>query len=150
MHIRAMTKADFDFLLGEVDAWWGGREIRPLLHPAHLYQFGDMAFVADVDGAVAGFIVGFVSQTAPDEAYVHLAATSPTVRGQGVGRALYARFCAVAAARGCRRVKGITTPTNTDSIAFHRRLGFEATLTPDYSGPGLDRVVLMKWLGEGA
>jgi len=32
--------------------------------------------------------------------------------------------------------------TNTESIAFHRRLGFDVRQVDDYSGPGAPRMVM--------
>ena len=62
-------------------------------------------------------------------------------------------------ARGCRRVRAITSPVNTGSVAFHRRMGFrlepgdtEADGVPvatGYDGPGQDRVRFIKDLPSG-
>ena len=38
MHIRPVTKANFDYLLGAVDDWWA-RPTAGKLHPVYLYQF---------------------------------------------------------------------------------------------------------------
>ena len=54
---------------------------------------------------------------------------------------------------GCREIKAITTLPNTQAIEFHRSLGMKPSgesaqggieFVRDYSGPGLDRVVLKK------
>jgi predicted GNAT superfamily acetyltransferase len=146
MNIRAMNKADFDYLLGVLDAWWGGRPIHHLLHPVYLYQFGDTAFVVEENTQVTGFLVGFVAQTMTGEAYVHLVGTAPAARKHGVARSLYERFFSVAQSRGCRCVKAITVPTNQVSIDFHQQMGFRSALVEDYSGPGQDRVVFVRQL----
>ena len=41
-----------------------------------------------------GFVCGFLSQTDPEEAYIHFVGVSPEHRGGGVGRTLYERFFA--------------------------------------------------------
>jgi len=41
-------------------------------------------------------------------------------------------------------LKAITSVANTGSIAFHRALGFEATVVDDYAGPGNPRVVFRR------
>jgi L-amino acid N-acyltransferase YncA len=144
MNIRSMNKADFDNLLGVIDAWWGRSNIHPLLHPVYLYQFGNMATVAEEDGSIVGFLVGFISQTQPDQAYIHLVGTAPAARKRGVARALYDRFFAEALEHGCRQVKAITSPTNQGSIDFHHRLGLSMSVVENYSGPGQDRVVFVR------
>jgi len=106
------------------------------------------------------FLVGFLSQSQSGVAYIHFVGVDPSVRRQGVGKALYRRFFAEAFRRGARRVKCITSPGNTTSLGFHLGLGFE--LEPgdttidsgvwvhrDYDGPGLDRIVFTRQLGEG-
>jgi predicted GNAT superfamily acetyltransferase len=154
MHIRSLTKSDFDFLLSVVDDWWGW-PTRQKLHPVYLYQFGDTAFVAEEEGNVIGFVVGFISQTDPLEAYVHLVATAPSARRRGVASSLYKRFFVAIAERGCQRVKAIMMPVNHRSVTFHLRMGFRMMeidtieieglqAVKDYSGPGQHRVVLIR------
>jgi RimJ/RimL family protein N-acetyltransferase len=42
----------------------------------------------------------------------------------------------------------VTSPANTESIAFHEALGFQAErVAHDYDGPGEDRVLFVKTLG---
>ncbi|MEV4397325.1 hypothetical protein [Nonomuraea sp. NPDC049607] len=46
------------------------------------------------------------------------------------------------AADGRDRVKAITSPVNSASVAFHATTGFTVTgPVPDHDGPGVDRVV---------
>ncbi|MEU1392729.1 MULTISPECIES: hypothetical protein [unclassified Nonomuraea] len=48
----------------------------------------------------------------------------------------------LAAADGRERVRAITSPANSASVAFHAAMGFTVTgPVPDYDGPGVDRVV---------
>ena len=53
---------------------------------------------------------------------------------RGIGRWLYERFEERARERGCTALKAITPPINTDSIAFHRRLGFSLLGEPNEVG----------------
>lgn len=154
--IRPMTRADFHYLCRVVDAWWGDA-VRYLLHPLYVDHFADTCFVLDDEHGLAGFVIGFVSQSRPEEAYVHMIGTAPEQRGQGVGLALYEHFFAAARARGCRRVAAVTVPGNAGSLAFHRRLGFEfrsagavweadVPILPDHAGPGVPCVVMERAL----
>ncbi|MEV2251662.1 GNAT family N-acetyltransferase [Streptomyces sp. NPDC050147] len=92
-------------------------------------------------GRVAAFLVGFLSQSETDAAYVHFVGVDPQLHGHGIGRSLYRAFFALARSHGRRYVHCVTSPQNTASQAFHARLGFTvSTVKPDYDGPGLDRV----------
>ena len=51
-------------------------------------------------------------------------------------------FAEAADRQGALRLKAITSVGNTGSIAFHRRLGFEAQIVENYSGPDQARVRL--------
>ena len=105
-------------------------------------HFRPTSFVLEQDGRVVAFLVGFVSQTDPTQAYVHFVGVDPRVRGLGAGRRLYDRFFAAARQHGCTVVRAVTSPVNTGSIAFHTAVGFEVEDAggADYDGPGEDRV----------
>ena len=110
-------------------------------------HFRETSFVADRNGELAGFLVGFLSPAEPEEAYVHFVGVGPAERGTGLGRELYERFFALARAAGRTRVRCVTSPANGASLAFHAALGFEASPPQaGYDGPGEDRVVLTRAL----
>ena len=73
---------------------------------------------------MVGFLNGFLSQTFPDEAYIHFVGVRPDRRGAGLATELYERFFTVARANGRTLVRCVTSPVNEGSIAFHRALGF--------------------------
>ena len=135
-------------MIGRVNVWWGGREMAPMLPRLFFLHFEGTSFVADDDeGELAGFVFGFLSQTDPEEAYIHFVGVSPARRGEGIGRTLYERFFAEARDQGRSLVRCVTSPANEDSIAFHEALGFEVDrVAEDYDGPGEDRVLLLKRL----
>jgi len=155
LNIRTLTKQNFDFLVTQVDDWWG-RPVHYLLHPIFLYQFGNTALGAFLQDQPIGFLLGFVSQTQKDMAYIHLAGVAPSRRRKGFGRLLYTSFFYMAAGLGCRTVRAITSPCNAASVAFHRHMGFVITddcgndlsnkPVTDYAGPGEDRYVLTRTL----
>ena len=119
--------------------------MRDMLPKLFFVHFADTSFVAEREGELAGFLVGFLSQSEPEEAYVHFVGVSPDERGTGLGRELYERFFAVARSRGRRRVSCVTSAANTGSLAFHQAIGFAAgPPQPAYDGPGEDRVVLTR------
>src|SRR5690349_9906873 len=119
MLITLCTKADFDQILTDNTVFWGSDRVRHLHHPSLLYEFGDTAFVIKEEETVVAYLFGYFAQNAPT-AYVHLIGIRPSHRRRGLARHLYTHLLDLARARGCTAVKAITTPTNADSIAFHR------------------------------
>jgi predicted GNAT superfamily acetyltransferase len=148
--IRPLRPSDFAPVIAVIDEWWGGRTMAPMLPRLFFDHFTDTSFAADRDGALAGFLVGFVSQSQPGTAYIHFVGVDPGERGHGVGRRLYGTFFDAVRARGCTRVRAVTSPVNTGSVAFHRQMGFRLEpgdvqvhgnpVTAGYDGPGQDRV----------
>ena len=93
------------------------------------------------------FLIGFLSQSDADEAYIHFVGVAPEHRGSGIGRALYERFFTEVAEHGRSVVRCVTSPGNEGSIAFHESLGFTVDrIAKDYDGPGEDRVLFVKRL----
>jgi ribosomal protein S18 acetylase RimI-like enzyme len=145
VEIRHAQPSDYGRVIGRVNAWWGGRDMAPMLPKLFFVHFEGTSFVVDdADGQLAGFLIGFHSQSSPEEAYIHFVGVAPEQRGNGIGRALYERFFAEARADGRAVVRCVTSPVNEDSIAFHQALGFEIErVAEDYDGPGEDRVLLV-------
>ena len=111
-------------------------------------QYVDNINLAEDGEDLVGFLIGFLSQTKDDEAYIHFVGVSPEHRGEGLGRELYERFFEEARGHGRTVVRCVTSPVNEDSVAFHEALGFEVDrVVEDYDGPGEDRVLLVKRLG---
>jgi len=148
VEIRHAEPADYGRVIGRVNAWWGGRDMAPMLPRLFFVHFEGTSYVVDDgDGQLAAFLIGFLSQTDPDEAYIHFVGVSPEHRGGGLGRQLYERFFEDARAAGRTRVTCVTSPVNEGSVAFHEALGFTSErVAHDYDGPGEDRVLFVKTL----
>lgn len=146
--IRPAQPSDYGRVIGRVNAWWGGRDMAPMLPRLFFVHFEGTSFVVDDDaGQLAGFLIGFLSQTDAAEAYIHFVGVAPNERGQGLGRALYERFFAEASRNGRTVVRCVTSAANEGSVAFHRALGFEIErVVEDYDGPGEDRALLVRTL----
>jgi ribosomal protein S18 acetylase RimI-like enzyme len=146
--IRHAKPSDYGRVIGRVNVWWGGREMAPMLPKLFFLHFEGTSFVAEDDeGDLTGFVCGFLSQTHPDEAYIHFVGVSPDHRAEGLGRTLYERFFDEVRAQGRSVVRCVTSPVNRGSVAFHEALGFEVErVAKDYDGPGEDRVLLVKRL----
>ena len=83
-------------IISVVNAWWGGRNMADMLPKLFFVHFRQTGFIAECDGKVVGFLVGFLSQTLGNEAYIHFVGVHPEFRKRGIGEALYERFFGVA------------------------------------------------------
>ena len=126
IRLRTAAAADYDRIIVVLDDWWG-RPVRQALPRLFLDHFHATSLVAERDGDLAGFLVGFMSPSLPDAAYIHFVGVHPQFHGNGLARALYQRFFELAAADGRRVVRAVTAPGNTQSIAFHTAMGFTVT-----------------------
>lgn len=155
--IRHVEPADYQSIIAVVDEWWGGRQMAGMLPKLFFMHFRTTSFVVENDGRIVGFIIGFVSQTFPEQAYIHFVGVQPEFRRSGLARVLYERFFAAVVELGCRTVACVTSPVNKGSIAFHRRMGFAihegdkivdgVPVVEGYDGKGEGRVLFSKPLG---
>lgn len=157
MKLDRCTHDDYLLILRELEDFWGTDRARDVHHPMFVHEFGNTAWVVRDEGRVIAYLFGFWSQTEP-VGYIHLVGVRRSYQRQGIGRWLYEQFEAQARERGCVALKALTPPVNSDSVAFHRRLGFALLGDPhehdvpvvlDYFGPGLPRVVFWKPLTSG-
>lgn len=141
--IEPMTLSDMAAVLAELDRFWGGRDMRFLHQKVFVQAFSDTCLTAHgTDGGIAGYLIGF---PAPGRlGYIHAVAVRDEARGTGCGEALYRTFAAAAGTHGADRLKAITSVTNTGSVAFHRRLGFDVRRVEDYDGPDVPMMVMTR------
>jgi ribosomal protein S18 acetylase RimI-like enzyme len=145
--LRTATAADYDQIAAVIDGWWG-RPVAALLPRLFLDHFHQTSTIAAAGDELAGFLIGFLSPSRPDAAYIHFVGVSPAYRGQGLARVLYERFFTLAAADGRTVVSAVTSPANAASIAFHAALGFTVSdPVPGYDGPGDRKVHFDRSLG---
>ena len=157
---RHPIEDDHPGLVGLVDEWFGGRRVHAAFGRFLVIHFSSTSLVAETaEGKLAGYLVGFLSQDHPDQAFIHTAAVDPNLRRRGIGRELYRRFGRLAQARGASHVIAPVWPGDPIAVAFHRVLGFEpqtgagamrlyGTLAwPDYDFPGEDRVIFTRRIG---
>jgi ribosomal protein S18 acetylase RimI-like enzyme len=143
--LRPARPADYDPIAAVADKWWG----RPVLtHLPRLFldHFHATSLIAEgPDDRLVGFVVGLLSPSQPDKAYIQFVAVVPHARRTGLARALYEGFFRIARHGQRHVVNAVTAPTNTNSIAFHHRMGFTAHgPVPDYDGPGNDLIVFTR------
>lgn len=119
--------------------------------------FRSTSFVAEsTSGEIVGFILGFISQENPEDAYIHLLCVDPRMRGKNIGRKMIDAFMDAVASKGCKKVNLITKPINWNSISFYKKLGFledksgetmnvlGTTAIKNYNGMGQHMVVFYR------
>lgn len=83
--IRHVEPDDYQPIISVVDEWWGGRPMADMLPKLFFVHFRPTSFTAVVDGQIVAFLIGFVSQTYPDQAYVHVDGVPVAVGYDGEG-----------------------------------------------------------------
>ncbi|MFC4103229.1 GNAT family N-acetyltransferase [Paenibacillus xanthanilyticus] len=156
MRIRTIEPEEIGVIRERAARWWGGSYDSDMFSKWYVHHFRDTCLAAEIGGELAGFVMGFCSQTEPDSAYIRIVMVSPEHRGGGVGRALYEAFFERVTARGRSVVRCVTAPHKANSLAFHAKLGFRMEpqaeerdglpVAVDYDGRGGERVVLVKRL----
>ena len=131
--------------------------LRHLLPRLWLEHFHGTSWLAETDdGRLAGFLVGFISQDDPSTAYVHMVASDPNRRHQGIGT-VPVRSASSPTRGSTGRVVSPRSPgpATGPSIGFHRAVGFRVDDGPgtqplygtpahvDHDGEGEDRVVFL-------
>ena len=154
--IRRLSPVDYDYIISNLNDWWGGRNVTDMLPRLFFDHFHSTSFVFVEKEIVVGFVVGFISRDNPEIAYIHFTGVDPKYRKQGVATQLYRDFISQGRSNGCRYVKCVTSPSNTDSLAYHHKLGFRAKEYDDngqcvaisnYDGAGNHRVLLTLEIG---
>ncbi|TCP68330.1 acetyltransferase (GNAT) family protein [Baia soyae] len=124
MKMRPVEKSDYYKVISVIDDWWGGRRMADMLPELFFDHFRDTSFVVVEDHDVLAFLIGFVSQSSPQEAYIHFIGVHPDYRKEGLAKKLYENFFAIVKEKNCCTVHCVTSPVNQVSIAFHNKMGF--------------------------
>ncbi|MFN2745481.1 MULTISPECIES: GNAT family N-acetyltransferase [Bacillus] len=156
MLIRHAEAADYEKVAPVINDWWGGRNMQDKLPRLFFDHFQHTSFIAEKGGDLIGFLIGFLSQTNPEESYIHFVGVHPDYRKIQVGKKLYEAFYRKAKEAECKTVRCITSPVNKVSIAYHRKMGFSIEkgdkisdgihVFSNYDGPNQDRVLFVKEL----
>jgi ribosomal protein S18 acetylase RimI-like enzyme len=143
---RMARPDDYDAIAAVINDWWG-RPVLPALPRLFLDHFHRTSLVVDGPDGPLAFLIGILSPSLPDEAYIHFVGVSPAARQLGLARKLYEEFTTMARRDNRRLVKAVTAPVNSPSIAFHRAMGFTVTgPIAGYDGPDRDYVVFERAL----
>lgn len=123
--LRNMKESDYDKVILVVNEWWGGRNIADSLPRLFFIHFQNTSFVLEYNHELVAFLCGFISPTYPKQAYIHFVGVHPDHRRNGLAKSLYNTFFNTVHQKGCHEIHSITSPVNKDSIAFHKKMGFQ-------------------------
>jgi|GEM_PF-841935 len=101
METRMVVEEDYFTVIDVLDDWWGGWQMTHLLPRLFFEHFQATSFIMEENRSLAAFLIGFVSQTCSDEAYIHFVGVSPNMRNNGLARQLYERFFVTVRNVGC-------------------------------------------------
>lgn len=154
MNIRNVQPEDYKTIITNLNVWWGGRQVSDALPKLFFDHFWQTSFIMEHDGQIVGFLIGFLSPSLPDEAYIHFVGVHPAYRKQGIAKSLYEYFFDFMRKNHRSVVHCVTAPVNKTSIAFHSHMGFkikpqenqmdDIPYYADYDGPGQHRVLFEK------
>ncbi|MBM7662885.1 ribosomal protein S18 acetylase RimI-like enzyme [Bacillus mesophilus] len=156
MKLRLVRGSDYYTLSPLINEWWGGRDMSDMLPKLFFDHFKNTSFIAEKDGKIVGFLIGFLSQSQPDESYIHFVGVHPDFRKHKIGKELYNQFFNVVKQNGRHIIRCETSPVNKGSIAYHTKMGFEIEsgdkkidgidVFTNYDGSNQDRVLFIKYL----
>jgi ribosomal protein S18 acetylase RimI-like enzyme len=156
MIIRSAISEDYYKISPLLNDWWGGRQMTDMLPKLFFDHFNNTSFISEQDGQIVGFLIGFLSQSKPEEAYIHFVGVHPEHRKNSIAKQLYIEFFRVVKQNGRSVVRCVTSPVNKVSIAYHTQMGFKIEkgdkniegvgVHTDYDGLNQDRVLFFKKL----
>lgn len=154
MEIRNVKGSDYYVISPLINEWWGGRQMSVMLPKLFFVHFNNTSFIAEKDGDVIGFLIGFLSQSDTDVAYIHFVGVNPKYRKKQIGKQLYNKFFNEVKKNNRNVVRAITSPVNKVSISYHTKMGFHiengdkevdrVSVFSDYDGPNQDSVLFVK------
>ncbi|KLV29058.1 MULTISPECIES: GNAT family N-acetyltransferase [Priestia] len=143
MTVRLVKGSDYYVISPLINDWWNGRQMSDLLPKLFFDHFKNTSFIVEEEGEIIGFLIGFLSQSYSNEAYIHFVGIHPEYRGKGIGRQLYNQFFDVIKQSGRNIVRCVTSPVNKASIAYHTKMGFEIE---QGNKDNQDKVLFVKYL----
>ncbi|MEK5232166.1 GNAT family N-acetyltransferase [Lysinibacillus sp. FSL K6-0232] len=157
MNIRGLQSSDYAILSPLINEWWGGQNMSGKLPKLFFDHFTNTSLIMEDKGEIIGFLVGFLSQSQSNEAFIHFVGVHPDYRKQNIAKRLYDVFFHVVKQYNRNVVKCVTSPTNKVSIAFHTNMGFRMekgdkiiddtmSVYTNYGGENQDRVLFYKIL----
>lgn len=123
--VRKGEPGDHDRIVSVMTNWWDGRDLTAMLPKLFLNHFHDTVLVIEQENDLIGFLVGLLSQSYQDEAYIHFVGIHPKFRKKGLAKMLYEHFFDICRKHRRTTIRCCTSPENRESVEFHKRMGFQ-------------------------
>ncbi len=158
MLVRNVFENDFVEIANKARQWGDIVIERETIYHLLTRHFRGTCFVAEDRPGMIGYLLGFRSQTQPEEAYLHLVQVDPAMRGHGVGRQMFRVFEESVRKMGCKRILAASRPQNKSAMKFYEVVGLKPVqagtmievdgvmAVKDYNGPGKHIVLWAKEL----
>ena len=78
--IRNPAPDDHKAVISVIPEWWGDRDLRSSVPKLLFHHFCSSSFVAEANGTLCGFLVGFLSHDHSNEGYIHFSGVHPDFR----------------------------------------------------------------------
>ena len=143
MTVRLVKGSDYYVISPLINDWWNGRQMSDMLPKLFFDHFKNTSFIVEEEDEIIGFLVGFLSQSYSNEAYIHFVGIHPEYRGKGIGKQLYNQFFDTIKHNGRNIVRCVTSSVNKASIAYHTKMGFEIE---QGNKENQDKILFIKYL----
>jgi predicted GNAT superfamily acetyltransferase len=110
--IRNVREDDYSIVIESLNDWWGGRNMTDMLPRLFFVHFQESSFIFEEAGKIVGFLIGFISNTYKDIAYIHFVGVDPDFRKNKIAAGLYTRFTEYCLKHGVSNIKCVTSPVN--------------------------------------
>jgi ribosomal protein S18 acetylase RimI-like enzyme len=87
--------------------------------------FENTSIVIYSEDKLVGFLLGFLSQTKPNQGYIYTIGVAEGYRGNGIGKLLIESFQENIQSLGADEIYLTTTPDNQKALGFYEHMGFE-------------------------
>jgi GNAT superfamily N-acetyltransferase len=156
MLVRNVFENDFIDIAARSKEWGDIVIERETIYHLLTRHFRGTCFVAEDRNKMIGYLLGFRSQSQPEEAYLHLVQVDPALRGHGVGRRMFSLFESSVKKMGCKKILAASRPQNKTAMTFYETVGFRPVQAgtmvevdgvmaiKDYNGPGKHVVLWSK------
>lgn len=116
-----------------------------------LYEPGCLFLVAEGEGKVLGYAIGWVVLVVLEELHIGNLAVHPQKRGEGIGERLLAALISRGIKKGCKMATLELRESNQIALNLYAKEGFKpvAVRRNYYRRPKEDAIVMIKEFGDG-
>ena len=123
-HFRTAHQGDFLAVHRFVASCQGLERYAEHFYKIMLRYFGEGCYIAEQDGEIIGWILGFKTYNAPGTYFLWQIGIKPGLQGRGIGRSLLRYAEKEIESLGCSRIELTIDPENTPSQKLFEKSGY--------------------------